>query len=134
MDRQESDQPSPVDQPISRRSVLKGVGAGSLAVSAGGLLAACSSGIKGANTASTKAITIGWVHPLTGDLAGFGAADNWIVSKIKATSQYSKGIKVGGKTYQIKLKSYDSQSSVTRAGDLAKSAIQNDNVDLLFDA
>jgi branched-chain amino acid transport system substrate-binding protein len=132
MDRQESDQPSPVEQPLSRRSLLKGVGAGSLAVSAGGLLAACSSGIKGASVGNTKAITIGWIHPLTGPLAGFGAADNWVISKIKATGPFSKGIKIGGKTYPVKLKSYDSQSDVNRAGDLAKQAIQSDNVDLLF--
>ncbi|HUD36696.1 MAG TPA: ABC transporter substrate-binding protein [Streptosporangiaceae bacterium] len=131
MDRQDSDQPSIVEQPISRRSLLKGVGAGTLAVSAGGVLAACSSGIKGASSGSTKAITIGWIHPLTGDLAGFGAPDRWVISKIKQTTPFKKGIKIGSKTYPVIIKSYDSQSSVTRAGDLAKTAI-NDGVDLLF--
>src|SRR6202167_3061393 len=131
MDRQDSDQPSIVEQPISRRSLLKGVGAGTLAVSAGGVLAACSSGIKGASSGSTKAITIGWIHPLTGDLAGFGAPDRWVISKIKQTTPFKKGIKIGSKTYPVIIKSYDSQSSVTRAGDLAKTAI-NDAVALLF--
>jgi branched-chain amino acid transport system substrate-binding protein len=131
MDRQDSDQPSLIEQPVSRRSLLKGVGAGTLAVSAGGLLAACSSGIKGASSGSTKAITIGWIHPLTGDLAGFGAPDRWVISKIKQTTPFKKGIKIGSKTYPVIIKSYDSQSSVTRAGDLAKTAI-NDGVDLLL--
>src|ERR1700691_1764672 len=131
MDRQDSDQPSIVEQPISRRSLLKGVGAGTLAVSAGGVLAACSSGIKGASSGSTKAITIGWIHPLTGDLAGFGAPDRWVISKIKQTTPFKKGIKIGSKTYPVIIKSYDSQSSVTRAGDLAKTAIL-DGVDMLF--
>jgi branched-chain amino acid transport system substrate-binding protein len=49
-----------------------------------------------------------------------------------ATSQYKNGIKVGGTTYPVTVKSYDTQSSVTRAGTLAKQAIQQDNVDLLF--
>ena len=49
-----------------------------------------------------------------------------------ATSQYKNGIKVGGTTYPVSVKSYDTQSSVTRAGTLAKQAIQQDNVDLLF--
>jgi branched-chain amino acid transport system substrate-binding protein len=132
MDRQEPDQPISLSQPISRRSLLKGVGAGSLAVGAGGALAACSSGIKGAGTATAKAITIGWIHPLTGSLAGFGAADNWVISKIKQTTPYAKGFKIGGKTYPVTIKSYDTQSSVPRSGDLAKTAILSDNVDMLF--
>jgi branched-chain amino acid transport system substrate-binding protein len=117
---------------ISRRGVLRGIGAGAAVLGAGGLLEACSSGIKGAGSSSTKAITIGWIHPLTGDLAGFGAADNWVISKVKATSAYKNGFKIGGKTYPVTIKSYDSQSSVTRAGDLARTAILSDKVDMLF--
>ena len=132
MDRQEPDQPISLIQPISRRSLLKGVGAGTLAVGAGGALAACGSGIKGSGTASTKAITIGWIHPLTGPLSGFGAPDNWVISKIKQTTPYAKGFKIGGKTYPVTIKSYDTQSSPTRAGDLAKTAILSDKVDLLL--
>ncbi len=122
---------SPVSS-ISRRGLLRAAGAGAAALGAGGLLQACSSGIKGASTSSTKAITIGWIHPLTGDLAGFGAADNWVISKIKQTTPYKNGFKIGGKTYPVTIKSYDSQSSVTRAGDLARTAILSDKVDLLF--
>jgi branched-chain amino acid transport system substrate-binding protein len=132
MDRQEPDQPISLGQPISRRSILRGVGAGTLAVGSGGLLAACSSKIKGSGAVSTKAITIGWIHPLTGPLSGFGAPDNWVISKIKQTTPYSKGFKIGGKTYPVTIKSYDSQSSPTRAGDLAKTAILSDKVDLLL--
>jgi branched-chain amino acid transport system substrate-binding protein len=117
---------------LSRRGLLRAVGAGAAVVGAGGLLEACSSGIKGASTTSTKGITIGWIHPLTGDLAGFGAPDMWIISKIMQTSQFKSGIKIGGKTYPVTIKSYDSQSSVTRAGDLARTAILSDNVDMLF--
>ncbi len=130
---EQSDSISPVGS-ISRRGLLRAAGAGAAVMGAGGLLQACSSGIKGANSGSgsTKAITIGWIHPLTGALAGFGAPDNWVISKIKQTGPYKKGFKIGGKTYSVTLKSYDSQSSVTRAGDLARTAILNDNVDLLF--
>jgi branched-chain amino acid transport system substrate-binding protein len=133
MDRQEPDQPTSLDS-ISRRSLIKGAGAGSLALSAGGLLAACSSKIKGSGGSggSTKSITIGWIHPLTGPLAGFGAPDNWVISKIKATAPYKNGFKIGGKTYDVTIKSYDTQSSPTKAGDLAKQAILSDKVDLLL--
>jgi len=116
---------------ISRRGLLRGIGAGAAVVGGGGLLEACSSGIKGAGSSSTKAITIGWIHPLTGDLAGFGAADNWVISKIKQTTPYKNGFKIGGKTYPVTIKSYDSQSSVSRAGDLARTAILTDGVDML---
>ena len=121
---------------ISRRGLLRAAGAGAAAVGVGGLLQACSSGIKGANSGSggggTKAITIGWIHPLTGALAGFGAPDNWVISKIKQTTPYKSGFKIGSKTYAVTIKSYDTQSSPTRAGDLAKTAILNDDVDLLL--
>jgi branched-chain amino acid transport system substrate-binding protein len=131
MERQEADSPAGGLE-VSRRSLLKGIGFGAVAAGAGGLLAACSTSIKGASSGTTKGITIGWIHPLTGSLAGFGAADNWVISKIKQTSPYKNGFKVGGKTYPVTIKSYDSQSSVSRAGDLARTAILTDNVDMLF--
>jgi branched-chain amino acid transport system substrate-binding protein len=117
---------------VSRRNMLRGIGAGAAVVGGGGLLEACSSGIKGSSSGSTKGITIGWIHPLTGDLAGFGAADNWVVGKIRQTTPYKSGFKIGSKTYPVTIKSYDSQSSVTRAGDLARTAILTDGVDLLL--
>jgi branched-chain amino acid transport system substrate-binding protein len=117
---------------VSRRGLLRAAGTGAVVVGGGGLLEACSSGIKGASSGGTKGITIGWIHPLTGSLAGFGAPDNWVISKIKQTTPYKNGFKIGGKTYPVTIKSYDTQSSPTRAGDLAKTAILSDGVDLLF--
>jgi branched-chain amino acid transport system substrate-binding protein len=128
---------------VSRRTLFRAAGVGAAVVGGGSLLEACSSGIQGAsNSTSTttsssgatsgKEITIGWIHPLTGSLAGFGYADNWVQQQVMATSAYKNGIKVGGSTYTVTVKSYDTQSSVTRAGTLAKQAIQQDNVDLLF--
>ena len=54
------------------------------------------------------------------------------MQQVMATSQYKNGIKIGGTTYKVNIKSYDTQSSVTRAGTLAKQAIESDKVDLLF--
>ena len=130
MERQEADRPEAAQ--VTRRSLLKGIGVGAVAAGAIPLLEACSTSIKGAGSASTKGITIGWIHPLTGSLAGFGAPDNWVISKIKQTTPYRNGFKIGGKTYPVTIKSYDSQSSPTRAGDLAKTAILTDGVDLLL--
>src|SRR6476659_3984377 len=118
---------------INRRSLLRAVGTGAAGVGGGGLLQACSSSVKGAGGGgSSNSITLGWIHPLTGPLAGFGAPDNWVISKIKQTAPYKNGFKIGGKTYPVTIKSYDSQSSPTRAGDLAKTAILNDGVNLLL--
>jgi branched-chain amino acid transport system substrate-binding protein len=129
---------------VSRRGLFRAAGVGAAVAGGGSLLAACSSGIQGANNGGTstptsstggsgsKSITIGWIHPLTGPLAGFGAPDNWVIQQIMQTSPYKNGFKIGGSTYSVTIKSYDSQSSVSRAGDLAKQAIQADNVDLLF--
>jgi branched-chain amino acid transport system substrate-binding protein len=138
---------------VSRRSLFRAAGVGAAVAGGGALLEACSSGIQGASssastsasagtstsasTSSTAApasgeITIGWIHPLTGSLAGFGYPDNFVISTIMKSPQYQNGIKIGGTTYKVNLKSYDTQSSVTRAGSLAKQAIQQDNVDLLF--
>ncbi len=129
----QSDSTSPIGS-ISRRGLLRAAGVGAAVMGGGGLLQACSSGIKGGSSGSggTKNITIGWIHPLTGSLAGFGAADNWVTSKIKQTTQYKNGFKAGGKTYSVTIKSYDTQSSPTRAGDLAKTAILSDGVNLLL--
>lgn len=144
-------QPDSTDNPaagrVSRRSLFRAAGAGAAVVGGGALLEACSSGIQGASSSSSspagtgsssagggtsKEITIGWIHPLTGGLAGFGYPDNWVTQQVMATPQFQNGIKIGGTTYKVTIKSYDTQSSVTRAGSLAKQAIQQDNVDLLF--
>jgi branched-chain amino acid transport system substrate-binding protein len=73
---------------VSRRSLFRAAGVGAAVVGGGSLLEACSSSIKGASGSSTataasgKSLTIGWIHPLTGSLAGFGAPDNWVISQI----------------------------------------------------
>ena len=132
---------------VTRRSLFRAAGVGAAVVGGGALLEACSSGIQGASSSSSSAsgaasgssgsgaskeITIGWIHPVTGSLAGFGYPDNWVVKEIMATPQFKNGIKIGGSTYTVNIKSYDTQSSVTKAGSLAKQAIQQDNVDLLL--
>jgi branched-chain amino acid transport system substrate-binding protein len=124
---------------MNRRGVLRAFGASAAVVGGGGLLEACSSSIKGnSSTSSTGGgsssgkITIGWIHPLTGPLAGFGAPDSFVLSKIKATTPYKNGFKIGGKTYQVQINSYDTQSSPTRAGQLAQQAINGDHVDMLL--
>jgi branched-chain amino acid transport system substrate-binding protein len=123
---------------FSRRSLFRAAGVGAAVVGGGSLLEACSSGLKGASgsstssgSASTKDITIAFVHPLTGDLAEFGTADTWIVQQIQATSQFKNGITIGGKKYNVNIISKDSQSDPTIAGQMASDAILNDGADLI---
>ena len=155
-DRTAPDSTPPVSG-VSRRSLFRAAGVGAAVAGGGALLDACSSSIQGASSspsassssspssspsssasagasgpAAAGEITIGWIHPLTGGLAGFGYPDNFVLSQAMGTSQFKNGIKVGGTTYKVTVKSYDTQSSVTRAGSLAKQAIQQDNCDLLL--
>jgi branched-chain amino acid transport system substrate-binding protein len=133
MDRQEADDRVLRDQPIARRSLLKGVGAGALAVGAGGFLSACSSGIKGAGgPASTGTITIGFITPLTGSLAGFASGDQFVLSQIRKTAPYAKGFKVGGKTYKVNIVVQDSQSDPNRASAVARQLILQNKVDMIL--
>ena len=120
-----------LDGPISRRSLLKGLGGGALAVGAGGLLEACSSKVKGSGTSSTDKIVIGFVTPQTGQLAGFASGDNFVVDRIRATDAYSKGFKVGSKTYSVDILVKDSQSDPNRASEVARELILQDHADLI---
>jgi len=125
---------------VSRRSIFRAAGVGAAVVGGGALLEACSSGIQGASSTSSstaggsvnKEIKIGWIHPVSGELAGFGYPDAWVAKTALATSQFKNGIKIGGTTYTVSLKSYDTQSNQSDTGTIAKQAIQQDGVDLLF--
>lgn len=121
------------ERSIARRSVLRGLGAGAVAMGAGGILAACSSGAKGSTAASsTSTITLGYIAPFTGSLAGFASADNFVIDTIRNTPAYAKGFKAGGKTYKVNIIATDSQSDPNRASQLARQLILNNNVDMLL--
>ena len=121
------------ERSIARRSVLRGLGAGAVAMGAGGILAACSSGTKGSTAASsTSTITLGYIAPFTGSLAGYASADNFVIDTIRTTPAYTKGFKAGGKTYKVNIIATDSQSDPNRASQLARQLILNNNVDMLL--
>jgi branched-chain amino acid transport system substrate-binding protein len=130
-----TDQTARPSSGVSRRSLFRAAGVGAAIVGGGSLLEACSSGIKGTSSSgsgsSSNEITIGWIHPITGADSGFGYPDNFVQKTVFATSAFKSGITIGGKKYTFSFKSYDNQSSSTRAGDLAKQAIA-DGVDILF--
>lgn len=122
-------------RPISRRDLLKGIGATAAATAGGGLLAACgSSGLKGAGTVgntSSSDITIGYVSPKTGSLAGFAVPDDFVLKTIRATSQYAKTLSKGGKSYRFVIVEADSQSDPNRASEVTKDLILNQHADMI---
>src|ERR1700740_345045 len=68
--------------------------------------------------AQSKAIKLGLVSPHTGPLAGFGESDAFIIDQVKGT--LAKGLQTGGgKTYPVEIVAKDSQSSGTRAAEVA---------------
>jgi branched-chain amino acid transport system substrate-binding protein len=121
----------PWAQPLSRRTILKGMGAGALAMGAGGFLAACKSSIKGSGGASGGKIVIGFVTPQTGALAGFASGDAFVVDQVRKTSAFAKGLKVGGKTYSVDIVVKDSQSDPNRASQVAQELITQSHADLV---
>jgi branched-chain amino acid transport system substrate-binding protein len=119
-------------RPLSRRSVLRAAGAGAAVLGGGGLLAACSSASPPASAAAPgQGIVIGFIHPLTGTLRSYGSPDSWITSAIMATPQFQNGLQAGHTIYPVTIKSYDTGSSPARAGQLARTAIMTDHVDLI---
>jgi branched-chain amino acid transport system substrate-binding protein len=80
-------------------------------------------------SAQSKSIKIGHVSPRTGPLAGFGEADGFILDQVRGI--LAKGLESGGKTYPVEIVSKDSQSSGTRASEVAAELILRDKVDLI---
>src|SRR5215472_10575882 len=121
------------EQGVTRRSMLRGVGAGAVATGAGGVLAACGSGSKGSTAASsTSTITLGYVAPFTGSLSGFASADHFVIDTIRNSPGYATGFSVGGKTYKVNIIVTDSQSDPNRASQLARQLVLNNHVNLLM--
>ena len=105
---------------ISRRSALKAT-IGAIAVPA--VLHATPV------NAQSRTIKIGHVSPRTGPLAGFGEADTFILEQVRGLLR--NGIAVGGRTYPVQIISKDSQSSGSRASEVASELILGDKVDLI---
>jgi branched-chain amino acid transport system substrate-binding protein len=82
--------------------------------------------------AQSRVIKIGHVSPRTGPIAPFGEADPFILDQVQKLLE--KGIENGGRTYPVQIVSKDSQSSTSRASEVAAELILRDKVDLLIAA
>ena len=107
----------------SRRTILGAGGAVGLALMNPGSIFA--QGADGANT-----ISVGFISPRTGALAGFGEADGYVLEL--ARKSLKGGLTVGGKKYAVEILDRDTQSDPARASQLAKALINSDKVDLIL--
>lgn len=105
-------------QSVSRRTVLKG-GAAALAAPA----------LFSGSAFSARPIKIGYVTPQTGPLAGFSESNNFLLDQLKKAT--GGVIQNGGKRYEIQVIVKDTQSSSSRASDVAAELILKDKIDLL---
>ena len=105
---------------ISRRTIVK---AGLGAVAAPAVLRVLPA------EAQSNVIKIGHVSPRTGPLAGFGEANAFILEQVRGI--LARGLSNGGKTYQVQIISKDSQSSGSRAAEVASELILGDKVNLI---
>src|SRR5215475_2911078 len=112
-----------IDRSLNRRTLVK-TGLGALAAPA--IL-----NVIPAN-AQSRVIKIGHVSPRTGPIAPFGEADPYILEQIQKLLE--KGITNGGRTYPVQIISKDSQSSTSRASEVAAELILRDKVDLIVAA
>ncbi len=112
---------------FGRRLGLKAMGATALA---GGFAALADASAAAAATKSGT-IKIGYVTPSTGALADFAGPDKFVLSLIRGSSQFAKGITIGKKKYRIEVIVKNSQSDPSIAGQVATELIQSSGVDLI---
>ena len=129
-----------IKTPLTRRAFLKTAGVAGVAVGAAGglsgVLAACgsSSDDGGGGTADAgdgRAIKVGFVSPLTGNLAAFGETDTWLVEQW--TAAVKDGVMCGdGLVHPIEIIIKDSQSDSNRAATVAGDLVTNDGIDVMM--
>ena len=79
---------------------------------------------------STGTVKIGYVSPRTGPDAAFASADPFVLGKVRAA--FARGLTIGGRSTRVEIVTADSQSSDTRAAQVAQQLITQDNVDIML--
>jgi branched-chain amino acid transport system substrate-binding protein len=122
-------EPGIFERGLSRRDLLKraGVGAGGLALSPA---LAGKAWARPLTHDAGNTIKIGFISPITGPAAGFGEGDHYILGL--ARNALAKGLTIGGKHYSVQVVAKDSQSSPSRAAQVANDLLHGTKVDLLL--
>lgn len=111
---------------LQRRHVIKSASVAALSAGAASLI-----GISPlAFAQSARKIKIGFISPLTGPLAGFGAADKFVVAGINDAIKGS--ITIAGKVHPLEIIVKDCQSNPNRAAEVASELILKNKVDLML--
>ena len=82
--------------------------------------------------AANPVIKVGHVSPKTGPLAGFAAADDFIIDQLQ--DLFAGGIDNNGKKYSIDVISKDTQSNPNRGAEVASELLLRDEVDIIVAA
>ncbi len=82
--------------------------------------------------AAAPTLRIGHVSPRTGPLAGFAAADDYVLSGIQKA--FAGGLENNGKSWNVEIISKDSQSNPNRAAEVAADLMLGDEVDIIVAA
>ncbi|HEY5223017.1 MAG TPA: ABC transporter substrate-binding protein [Microbacteriaceae bacterium] len=113
---------------FDRRTFLRAAGLGAAAVGTSAVLASC--GLKGSSApAAGGTLNIGFVSPQTGPISTFASSDSFILKQFQ--DYVGSGVMIGGKKRKIEVIVKDTQSSATRASEVAKELITQDKVDLV---
>jgi branched-chain amino acid transport system substrate-binding protein len=120
-----------VKENMTRRDFMKKVGKAAAAVS---VASAVPSFTKPARAADRGYVLIGYTDPSTGPLAGLGAPTSWVNARVEKALEKLGGvyIKEYGKKVPVKFKVVDTESSPTKAADVASRLILNDKIDLML--
>jgi len=108
--------------PISRRGLIASAATAGLAATIGP---------RGAFAADpSPSLKVGFISPRTGALGGFGETDGYILDIVRKA--LAPGLKVGDKTFAVEILDRDTQSDPSRAGQLAKTLINSDKIDMML--
>jgi branched-chain amino acid transport system substrate-binding protein len=80
--------------------------------------------------AGTRTIRIGYVTPRTGPLAGFGAADTFVINQMRQV--FRRGLRIRNSTFPIEIVAADTQSNSNRAATVAQEMILDREVDIIL--
>ncbi len=116
---------------MTRRDFMKKIGQAAAAVS---VASVAPSFTKPARAAERGYVLIGYTDPSTGPLAGLGAPTPWVNARVEKAIEKLGGvfIKEYGKKVPVKFKVVDTESSPTKAADVASRLILNDKIDLML--
>src|SRR5574337_1462376 len=121
-DKQAADNAADDDTPdsMARRKVLVGGATAALTLGSPRIFAA----------GPAKEIRLGYISPRSGPLGAFNECDSYMLPLVRKA--LAKGLSIGGETYRVTILDRDSQSSPSRASQLASELINQHDIHLML--